>query len=77
MSEYVWIKAPGWRMLPEGTTRHCRMREGHPLCARRCTNIAVAELLRGRVHQTWWSYCAEHLYGRRIREGQVEEEVLP
>jgi hypothetical protein len=45
-----------------------------------CGKPAVAALNR-RYHRagakpSWWCYCGEHLYGRRIRDGVVEAQRL-
>jgi len=34
-----------------------------------CGKPAVAAIRR---NTRWWYYCGDHLYGRRIRNGQVE-----
>lgn len=37
-----------------------------------CAREAVASMNRGRLgHDSWWDYCEEHLYGRRIVDGVV------
>ncbi len=76
--EWVWVPDGQWRLLGAGDTWRCR---------RRCGAFAVAQLLRSRVHRVpgglatrspqWWAYCVDHLYGRRIANGQVEVEVHP
>lgn len=70
-----WQPDRDWRVLPEGTTKKCRMLEHR----KRCPEVAVAELNRGiRRHvrggraDSWWAYCSKHLYGRRIKDGLVE-----
>ena len=55
--------------------KKCRAHRG------KCPNAAVAALNRGmrtsRGHRdSWWVYCEEHLYGRRIRNGVVECDYL-
>ena len=37
--------------------------------------LAVAQMRRGRKLVSWWFYCREHLYGRRIENGEVLVEV--
>lgn len=57
-----------WRIGGQG--HQCRMVEGVP--RRRCPRPAVARLNRGRRAPSWWHYCEDHLYGRRIHNGRVE-----
>jgi hypothetical protein len=53
--------------------------EGHPCRGknpRRCPNEPVAVMFRrvyrrGRTTQARWFYCADHLFGRRIEDGQL------
>jgi len=53
--------------------RACRMKQGkHAVCGKH----AVAALNRGRWQgnkrgESFWHYCAEHLYGRWIEDGKV------
>ncbi len=61
----------GWR-LDQG--RRCRFTvRGH----RQCGADSVAAFNRGRHSRThgrvdsWWAYCADHLYGRWIEDGNV------
>jgi hypothetical protein len=60
-----------WRLE---TNRQCRQMEGHH---HRCPNQAVAALNRGRRRHgkgsadSWWAYCADHLFGRWIEDGRV------
>ncbi len=65
----MWVRDVRWRL---GSQKRCRWVVGTPYA--RCQNQAVAELIRGRGG--WWAYCGEHLYGRRIANGQVEWEVM-
>lgn len=64
-----------WRLAEpkEAAERKCR-RPG-------CQGVPVAALNRGferdgRRRDSWWLYCGEHLYGRRIRDGKVEHRRL-
>lgn len=61
-----------WRPV---TGKKCRrMLDGH----RYCRQPSVAETNRsGRPGgQNWWAYCADHLYGRWIEDGQVMHWIL-
>lgn len=52
---------------------------GHGMRCRKtsCDKRASASLLRKHgLGSRWWYYCADHLYGRRIRDGIVEFERL-
>lgn len=66
---------PRWRLITERTFRGCRWGSGPGHQA--CGAAAVAELNRGRHLRvggrvdSWWAYCADHLYGRWIEDGQV------
>lgn len=80
---FVWTsRAEGddWR-IEHG--KQCRMLDGHP--RRRCPKLTVAALNRGRITwrqgrdckvDSWWAYCADHLYGRWIEDGQVMHWIL-
>lgn len=63
---YEWKQDPGWKYDP-----------GQRLCRQvKCLSEAVAALNRGIRTSTgrndsWWYYCADHLYGRRIMDGKV------
>jgi len=70
----IWVPDDGWIALGADTTFQCRMIDG-PL-RRRCPNKAVAQLQRGRRNASWWAYCQDHLYGRRLKNGVVEWEIL-
>ena len=71
--EYVAVPDTDWRLV-EG--KRCRQ----PLCPQ----PSVAELARtatmyrkGGAEQTrWYAYCADHLYGRWIEDGQVMHRIL-
>jgi hypothetical protein len=75
--ERVWRPDEDWTTDPEIVAgRRCRMI--------RCANPAVAALRRSYHHPTtgenvgqWWTYCADHLYGRRVRDGVVEIYAVP
>jgi hypothetical protein len=67
----VWVPDPEWRTPSE--YERCRQ----PVCP----NPPVADLKRRRYYRggmrpVWWAYCAEHLYGRRIVDGVVEQQVV-
>lgn len=60
---------PDWRLEVGGTCRRPR-----------CGQPAIAALNRGwvsyrtrppRRRDSWWAYCAEHLYGHWIEDGQI------
>lgn len=64
---YEWQADPRWKCDPG--VRNCR--QSH------CGKPAEAALNRGSTDQPkWWYYCEDHLYGRRIQNGQVEWPVL-
>ncbi len=67
---YEWRADGEWRVGGDGRT--CSMR--------RCHTLAVAQLRRKHRRFvdgfSWWSYCADHLYGRKIEEGIVKEKFL-
>lgn len=65
---WSWAAQPAqnWRLV---TNRRCRRLLGGP--RRGCGVPAVAELDRGYTRPAWWAYCAEHMYGRWIEDGQV------
>lgn len=61
-----------WRLV---AGKRCRM-SGSGIPGGRCPHPAVAELNRGALRgnerpPNWWAYCASHLYGRFIEDGQV------
>lgn len=69
---YKWRSDPHWKYDPG--KRKCRQVK--------CGADAVAALNRGlRVadgtrRDSWWYYCADHLYGRRIMHGKVKTRYL-
>jgi hypothetical protein len=70
--EWVEEEPEFWRLATadERETRKCRMI--------RCPNSPVAALNRGywKHTESWWLYCGDHLYGRRIRNGRIEVRRL-
>jgi hypothetical protein len=67
----VWVPDTSWRLVSD---KRCRMRG--------CGADAVAELNRRRYNlnrhclvDSWWAYCPDHLYGRRIVDGVVQIDV--
>lgn len=59
--------------LPEDST-HWRIADYPGPCrylenGKGCKQPSVAQIKRDK---TWWHYCANHLYGRRIRNGAIE-----
>ena len=77
-TEWRVVEDTGWRVLEllEQRQMQCRYIIG-PAYAR-CPNSGLAALNRGRWdhrrgirHDSWWVYCAEHMYGRWIEEGQI------
>ena len=69
---YVWVIKPDsgpldWRVATpeESASRVCRRSQRDP-----CPNRPVAALVRGRRRVDYF-YCAEHMYGRWIEDGQV------
>ena len=68
--ERVWVPDDEWGLLaPSLTPRRCRFM--------RCRRAAVAAMLRGTRRKTWWAYCEDHLYGRKIEGGVVLCSVHP
>ena len=62
---YEWVADGGWRLLSEHDDRRCRMKK--------CKNQAIALLQRKHGSGfSWWAYCGEHLYGRKIEDGVVK-----
>ena len=60
-----------------------RCRAGSSRYVKACGAPAVAELNRGRHNwqfgkrtDSWWAYCAEHMYGRWIEDGRVMNWVV-
>lgn len=66
----TWVPDEQWIALSAKTTSRCRMIEGK--ARTRCPNTAVAQFRRGHRSISWWAYCADHLYGRRLNNGVVE-----
>lgn len=69
---WVWVRDDGWEYPSDGRT--CSMI--------RCQNTSVATMLRRAYYRDHsqtrrYHYCADHLYGRRIHDGQVEILVHP
>lgn len=68
-------EGPDWRVE---TGRQCRLATRN----RRCPNPCVVALNRGRrqygrgLLDSWWAYCAEHMYGRWIEDGQVMQWIV-
>ena len=69
-NDQVWVPSQKWTVLAPGTELQCRMAGQH--FSSRCPNRAVAQMQRGRQG---WAYCAEHLFGGRVRGMWVEVEV--
>lgn len=68
---FEWFRCgPEWRIGGEG--KRCRINQ--------CRNSAVAALARrsswAKAGFTWWHYCADHLYGRKIENGVIQERRL-
>jgi hypothetical protein len=60
-----------WRLV---AGKRCRRQSGAGRAY--CRKPAVAEVNRGymrsgQMHENWWAYCADHLYGRWVEDGQV------
>jgi hypothetical protein len=71
----VWQPESSTRGLPwttkQPTKAHrCRFQTGPERAI--CGQPAVAWLNRSRGERPiWWAYCEDHMYGRRISNGQV------
>lgn len=67
-----WVKDDVWRL----GTKYTKCRQS------RCSNPPVAEFDRtftlgdGRRVLRTYAYCANHLYGRRIENGEVRHSIL-
>jgi hypothetical protein len=66
---YEWCADEGWKIGGDG--RKCRML--------RCPKPAIAAFERRRRSKktggytwNWWHYCADHMYGRKIKDGVVK-----
>lgn len=75
--ELVWERpSANWEALIDIEPMGCRytVGPGHVTCR----EPSVARLNRGArgARPQWWHYCADHLYGKRIRDGVVEHQVL-
>ena len=62
-----WVPDSSWSTAPD-------LIEGKK--CRACRRSAVAALNRGyQTHRgrvpSWWTYCEEHLYGRRLVDGVI------
>jgi hypothetical protein len=69
--EYVAEVDPDWA-LKTGMPCRFTVGPGHRACCR----PSVARLDRHNRRNRFWSYCADHLYGRWIEDGQVMHWVL-
>jgi hypothetical protein len=76
--EYVWVPETNenWQVL-----RHLGKDFSAYACRgkRTCTRLTVARLNRATGSETkprWYFYCAEHLYGRLIVDGELQVRVL-
>lgn len=71
MEELVWVEESAhWRLLPSHRSQaRCRFFG--------CRAQAVVELQRGSKKKSWWAYCADHLYGRKIENGKIMCAVHP
>jgi hypothetical protein len=66
-----WVEEDHWRLVHRGEEdRRCRWGAGYHHKA--CGKPAVAALDRGHGSGNWWFYCADHLYGRRIVDGEIQ-----
>lgn len=78
---YEWVgvvAGPEWQA--RGYGRACRAGAGRagPGCGQpavACLNRGISTRTWGR-RNSWWGYCAEHMYGRWIEDGQVMEWQL-
>ena len=66
-----WVTDPDWSMVP-ALVQDKRCRHGGGFHNKACGRPAVAALKRSRGRRpSWWAYCEEHLYGRRLVDGVV------
>lgn len=65
-----------WELVAPETSRPCRFTVGPNRAS--CKRPSVARLNRSSFKDrvNWWHYCEEHLFGKRIRGGQLETRVL-
>ena len=75
LRERVWVADPAWRFGSNGKLCRAitRVKVQTGWGNRFCRTPAVAASRRGH---SWWYYCEEHLYGRRIMNGAVEWHIL-
>lgn len=70
--ELVAVPDKSWR-LQSGK----RCRSGAAPGRHACARPSVAEFKRGsKQYPSWWAYCADHMYGRWIENGQVWHWIL-
>jgi len=73
--EYIWAPEtdPRWELIEQPTKAYaCRGELS-------CEEIVVARINRRRDSTeppSWWRYCAGHLFGRRIVDGQLQVRTL-
>lgn len=86
---YEWVEDKQWRLATQSESENYRCRRRYKAHASTssggstvtCPSKPVAALNRGRNwkgerRDSWWFYCKDHLYGRRIRDGRVENRIL-
>jgi hypothetical protein len=69
------MPATNWRLVVG--EKRCRLLTGKRTA---CGVPAVAETNRSQDHtiERWWAYCADHMFGRWIEDGQVWQwRVVP
>ena len=76
-----WAPDPEWQWAPDPEWQVIRMPQKcrYNSSGGKCPNAAVAAYPRvrsGKAYQPGWYFCADHLYGRRIRDGVVERLVM-
>lgn len=75
--ELAWERpTASWEVLIDIEPMGCRYTTGPGRAT--CRKPSVARLNRGArgARPQWWHYCGDHLFGRRIRDGVLEHQVL-
>jgi len=68
-----------WEVINPADAKQCRWVDG----GQRCTAQSVARLDRTwrtsdqrDAKPRWWHYCEDHLYGRRIQDGEIWMQIV-
>jgi hypothetical protein len=73
--ELIAVPDPDWRLVTNGVAgvpgRQCRLTSGRKACGKAAVARVHRSFRRRKLRGHWWSYCAEHMYGRWIENGVV------